>query len=147
MSGRKASNREKLWKLGRRKVMEAFTMGRCGVRNENKAWRGLNRLFSDHWFSHKFLDFAQGLRNFSRVAKWVHTPSLISHSFLQSIFAKLGVRKFRMPCEIFVECAIWLSQGMQNFHTLCEMIFGIFASPTKFSQSVWNALFFWFFLR
>ena len=27
---------KKLWKLGRRKVMEAFTMGIWGVRNENR---------------------------------------------------------------------------------------------------------------
>ena len=58
MGRREASNGEKLWKLGRRKVIEAFAMGRCDVRNENKAWRGLNKLFSDHWFSHRLLDFA-----------------------------------------------------------------------------------------
>ena len=28
--------KKKLWKLGRRKVMEAFTMGIWGVRNENR---------------------------------------------------------------------------------------------------------------
>ena len=37
MGGRKASNGEKRWKFGRCKVMEAFAMGRWGVRNENRA--------------------------------------------------------------------------------------------------------------
>ena len=50
--------KKKLLKLGCRKVMEAFAMGRWSVRNENKAWRGLNRLFSDRWFSHRPLEFA-----------------------------------------------------------------------------------------
>ena len=36
---------KKLWKLGRCKVMEAFAMGRWGMQNKNRAWRGLNRLF------------------------------------------------------------------------------------------------------
>ena len=37
MGGRGASNGEKRWKFGRRKVIEAFAMGRWGVRNENRA--------------------------------------------------------------------------------------------------------------
>ena len=69
MGRREASNGEKLWKLGRRKVMEAFAMGRLGVRNENRAWMGLNKLFSDCWFSHRLLEFAQGLHIISNFAQ------------------------------------------------------------------------------
>ena len=89
---------KKLWKLGCHKVMEAFAMGRWCVQNENRAWRGLNRLFIDHWFSHRLLEFAQGLQNFSRVTKWAHTPSLISHTFRKA-FSQSWV------CEIFAPLA------------------------------------------
>ena len=81
-----ASNGEKLWKLGRRKMIATFAMSRWGVQNENRAWRGLIRLLSDRWFLHRLLEFTQGLRNFSKVAKWVRTFS----NFVQ-FFAKLGV--------------------------------------------------------
>ena len=139
MSGRKASNREKLWKLGRRKVMEAFIMGRWGVRNENRAWRGLNRLFSDHWFLHRLLEFAQGLWNFSKLAKWISTPSLILQTFRKAGCAKFsqGVRiSFCRVCEIFAPLEKWylgFSQALRIFHRVCEMLcFSGFFSARKF---------------
>ena len=76
---------KKLWKLGCHKVMEAFAMGRWCVQNENRAWKGLNRLFIDHWFSHRLLKFA-------------HTPSLILHTFRKA-FSQSWV------CEIFAPLA------------------------------------------
>ena len=106
-----------------------FRNGQWGVQNENRAWRALNRRLSDYWFSHWLLDFAQACEMDSRVAKSVHTPFLISHRFLQSIFTKQS-----WVCEFFTRCANWLSQGVRNFRTPCELIFGIFATPDNFRK-------------
>ena len=117
--------RENQWTLGRRKVMEAFARSRWGVRNENKAYRALNRVLSDCWFSHGLLEFTQACEMGARVAKWFLG--------LRSIFAKQSNFAWNF-CKANV--------GVQIFRTPCELIFGIFVSPTKFSQGVRNALFF-----
>ena len=98
--------RENRWKLGRRKVMEAFARSRWRVRNENKSWRALNRVLSDCWFLYGLLEFKQGCKI------GLHTLSNFAQVFARHFRkakqfrkAKVGVRIFHRVCKIFAPLA------------------------------------------